>query len=100
VVLAAHPLLHAIGWHGLLWLGAGGLAYTLGIIFFAFDRLRYFHATWQPVRAGGQRGPLLCHPLPRGSAGLEWVAGSARLTFPSKQVNYLSLAIPACRRGA
>jgi hypothetical protein len=22
------------------------LAYTLGIVFFAFDRLRYFHATW------------------------------------------------------
>lgn len=46
VVFAAQPLVHAIGWHGLLWLGAGGVAYTLGIIFFAFDRLRYFHATW------------------------------------------------------
>ena len=29
-----------------MWLGAGGLAYTLGIIFFALDRLRYFHALW------------------------------------------------------
>jgi hemolysin III len=29
-----------------MWLGAGGVAYTLGIFFFAFDRLRYFHATW------------------------------------------------------
>ena len=28
------------------WLGAGGLAYTLGIVFFALDRLRYFHAAW------------------------------------------------------
>jgi hemolysin III len=26
--------------------GRGGLAYTLGIAFFALDRLRYFHATW------------------------------------------------------
>jgi hemolysin III len=46
IVFAARPLLHAIGWHGMMWLGAGGLAYTLGIVFFALDRRRYFHATW------------------------------------------------------
>jgi hemolysin III len=46
VVFAIRPLIHAIGWHGILWLAAGGLAYTLGIVFFAFDRLRYFHAVW------------------------------------------------------
>ena len=46
IVVAVGPLLHAIGWHGLLWMGAGGVAYTLGIVFFALDRLRYFHATW------------------------------------------------------
>jgi hemolysin III len=46
VVFAARPLIHAIGWHGIAWMGAGGLAYTLGIVFFALDRLRYFHATW------------------------------------------------------
>ena len=46
IVIAARPQLHAIGWHGMIWLGAGGLAYTLGIVFFALDRLRYFHAAW------------------------------------------------------
>ncbi len=46
VVVAVVPLLHSLGGHGILWLGAGGLAYTLGIIFFALDRLRYFHALW------------------------------------------------------
>ncbi len=46
VVFAALPLLRAIGSHGVMWLAAGGLAYTLGIVFFALDRLRYFHATW------------------------------------------------------
>ena len=46
VVFAFRPLLHAIGWHGIMWMCAGGLAYTLGIVFFALDRLRYFHATW------------------------------------------------------
>jgi hemolysin III len=46
VVVAVVPLIHTLGWHGVLWLGAGGMAYTLGIIFFALDRLRYFHALW------------------------------------------------------
>ena len=45
-VVAVVPLVHTIGWHGLMWMGAGGIAYTLGIVFFAFDRLRYFHALW------------------------------------------------------
>lgn len=46
IVFAIRPLRHAISWHGILWIGAGGLAYTLGILFFAYDRLRYFHALW------------------------------------------------------
>jgi hemolysin III len=46
IVVAVVPLVHNLGWHGLIWLGAGGVAYTLGIIFFALDRLRYFHALW------------------------------------------------------
>ena len=46
VVFAARPLMHAISPHGLIWLGAGGLAYTFGIVFFALDRIRYFHAAW------------------------------------------------------
>lgn len=46
VVVAVVPLVHSLGWHGLAWLGAGGVAYTLGIVFFAFDRIRYFHALW------------------------------------------------------
>jgi hemolysin III len=29
-----------------MWLGAGGLAYTLGIVLFALDSRRYFHAAW------------------------------------------------------
>jgi hemolysin III len=46
IVIAARPLIHAISWHGVMWIAAGGLAYTAGIAFFAFDRLRYFHALW------------------------------------------------------
>jgi hemolysin III len=53
IALAVGPLYHAIGLHGMAWLGAGGLAYTLGIVFFALDRLRYFHATWHLFVLGG-----------------------------------------------
>jgi hemolysin III len=46
IVFACVPLERAIGWHAIAWMGAGGMAYTLGIAFFAFDRLRFFHAAW------------------------------------------------------
>ena len=46
VLFVLPPLARTLGWHGLAWLGAGGAAYTLGIVFFAFDRVRYFHAAW------------------------------------------------------
>ena len=46
IVFAARPLTHAITIRGALWLAAGGLAYTLGVIFFTMDRRRFFHAAW------------------------------------------------------
>lgn len=47
IVIAAHPLSERVPVSGLLWLVAGGLAYTLGVVFFAFDsRLRYGHFIW------------------------------------------------------
>jgi hemolysin III len=45
-IFAARPLVHAIGMHGLMWLGAGGILYTLGVVFFSMDRIPYFHAAW------------------------------------------------------
>ena len=47
IVIAAQPLSARLPTSGLLWLIAGGLAYTLGVIFFALDsRLRYGHFIW------------------------------------------------------
>jgi len=31
---------------GLFWLLAGGIAYTAGVVFFMFERIRYFHLVW------------------------------------------------------
>jgi hemolysin III len=46
VVIATRPLLHAIAPGGLALLVAGGLAYTLGITFYAWKRLPYGHSVW------------------------------------------------------
>jgi hemolysin III len=46
VVIAIRPLLHAIAPGGLALLVAGGLAYTLGITFYAWKRLPYAHSVW------------------------------------------------------
>jgi len=44
--IAIGPLVRAITWHGVAWIVAGGIFYTVGVLFFALDRLRYFHALW------------------------------------------------------
>lgn len=47
IVIAAQPLSVRVPASGLLWLVAGGLAYTLGVVFFSLDsRLRYGHFIW------------------------------------------------------
>ncbi len=45
-VIAIQPLWEVMSAWGLFWLAAGGLAYTLGIPFFAASRLRYAHFVW------------------------------------------------------
>lgn len=47
ILIAVQPLYVGMGTAGFLWLVAGGLAYTLGVVFFATDsRLRYGHFVW------------------------------------------------------
>ena len=47
VLVAIKPLLANLGLAGFLWLAAGGIFYTVGIIFFAFDeRFRHWHGIW------------------------------------------------------
>ncbi|TXT24839.1 MAG: hemolysin III [Rhodocyclaceae bacterium] len=47
VLVAIKPLLASLGLAGFLWLAAGGVFYTVGIIFFAFDeRFRHWHGIW------------------------------------------------------
>ena len=47
VLVAIEPLLASLGLAGFLWLAAGGVFYTVGIVFFAFDeRFRHWHGIW------------------------------------------------------
>ncbi len=58
VVVAAVPLLERVPLPGVMWLVAGGVAYTVGVIFFVFDsRIRYSHAVWHGFVAMG----TACH---------------------------------------
>jgi hemolysin III len=40
------PLALTIPWSAVMWLIAGGIAYTTGTLFFANERLRYAHFAW------------------------------------------------------
>lgn len=46
VLVAVKPLMAALGTAGFTWLAAGGVLYTVGIIFFARDHIRHWHGIW------------------------------------------------------
>lgn len=46
-ILAAQPLWNSLSGWGIFWLLAGGVMYSLGVFFFAYDhRIRYSHFIW------------------------------------------------------
>jgi hemolysin III len=58
VVIAFEPLKRALPPPGILWLAAGGVIYTAGIIFFALSkRVPYTHGMWHICVMGGS----VCH---------------------------------------
>lgn len=56
-VIAFRPLSTQVGRAGMAWLIAGGLCYTAGVIFFAWERLRYGHMVWHLFVTAGS----VCH---------------------------------------
>lgn len=58
VLFAAAPLVAHIARPGLMWLVAGGLAYTAGVVFYLTDsRIRFGHSIWHLFVVGGST----CH---------------------------------------
>ncbi len=46
ILIAVKPLWLRMPSEGLLWLSAGGIAYTVGVVFYAAKRVRYSHFIW------------------------------------------------------
>lgn len=46
IILAIRPLADSVPFAGLVWLLAGGIAYTVGMAFFAARRVPYCHFVW------------------------------------------------------
>jgi hemolysin III len=57
VVIAVKPLVAHVPPAAIAWLLAGGLAYTGGVVFYAWTRLRYSHAVWHLFVLTGS----ICH---------------------------------------
>lgn len=56
-VVAVNELVANIPRGGLIWLAAGGAAYTIGVVFYALHRVPYMHAVWHLFVMGGS----VCH---------------------------------------
>jgi hemolysin III len=58
VLIAVKPLVQTLPSAGLFWLVLGGLFYTVGIVFYVFDKkVRHFHGIWHLFVLAGS----LCH---------------------------------------
>ncbi|ACN16470.1 putative hemolysin-III related protein [Desulforapulum autotrophicum HRM2] len=53
IVIAIKPMLQTVPLKLLVWLLIGGLSYTLGIIFYAWEKMPYNHAVWHLFVLGG-----------------------------------------------
>ena len=57
VLIVIRPLIAQIGFGGFGWVLAGGLCYTVGVVFFVWERLRYSHSYWHGFVLAGS----VCH---------------------------------------
>jgi hemolysin III len=57
VLIAVKPVLAAVPLSGVVWLLAGGLFYTVGVVFYALKRVPYNHAIWHVFVMAGS----ICH---------------------------------------
>jgi len=55
--IAVKPIFHAVPTAGLIWLLAGGLMYTVGVVFYAWKRIPYNHVIWHLFVMAGS----ICH---------------------------------------
>lgn len=57
VLIAIKPLLTVLPRGGFIWLFAGGLSYTLGVVFYVWKKMPLSHGIWHLFVLGG----TICH---------------------------------------
>jgi len=57
IVVAIKPLVQTVPLPGLLWIAAGGVAYTGGVVFYSMKHVPYAHMVWHLFVAAGS----VCH---------------------------------------
>jgi hemolysin III len=57
IIFAIKPLFQTLPGEGIAWLVAGGLAYTMGIVFYIWKKLPFNHAIWHLFVLAGS----ICH---------------------------------------
>jgi hemolysin III len=57
MVVASGPMLDNVDLGGIAWLVGGGFAYSVGVVFFRWESLRFHHAIWHVFVLAGS----LCH---------------------------------------
>lgn len=53
VLVAVYPLWKSMGTTAVLWIAAGGIIYSLGVVFYAMKHVKYMHAVWHLFVLGG-----------------------------------------------
>lgn len=53
VLIAVYPLWKAMGATAVMWIAAGGVIYSLGVVFYAMKHVKYMHAVWHLFVLGG-----------------------------------------------
>jgi hemolysin III len=53
VIIAVYPLWKSMGTNAVIGIAAGGIFYTIGVIFYAMKHIKYMHAIWHLFVLGG-----------------------------------------------
>ena len=59
IIVAIKQLIANVPAEGIAWIVAGGITYSLGVIFYAWEKLPYNHAIWHLFVLGGSA----CHVI-------------------------------------
>ena len=75
VLVAAKPMMESLTPDGWFWLMAGGITYSVGVIFYLWRKLPYHHVIWHVLVICGSAChyyAIVCYTLPTPSMALNW----------------------------